>query len=274
MEFALVTGSSRGLGREIAIQFARRRNDLGIPVHLVLISRTEEALKEVQQIITSRKDVVNNVDILAADLSDLDGLEVALIAVFSKIDKTRVQRAYLFNNAGSMRYPLNGRDMTDHRLIRKSIDENFTSVAIITSLFLRNFRPGEENPSVRQSYIVNISSGAAAMPFATWSLYCAEKSAREMYHMVIGKEEEESKVKTLNYRPGMVHTQMQDTFQEVSENQSSTKAFLAKVLKEGQMLTPTQSIDVLFQVLEKNDYESGSHVDVYTVKPEYFPKLS
>ncbi len=85
---AVITGTGRGIGREMALEFAEQGADL------VLISRTESELEEVAELIRAkgRRAVVN-----PADVMDTDALRAAIdrcVSEFGKID-------IYVNNAGA-----------------------------------------------------------------------------------------------------------------------------------------------------------------------------
>src|SRR5574344_1099906 len=62
---ALVTGASSGIGRDMAIELARRKYDI------IAVARNEGALKELKKEIEEKYKV--NVDVRAMDLIDRDG---------------------------------------------------------------------------------------------------------------------------------------------------------------------------------------------------------
>ena len=64
MSYAIVTGASAGIGKEIAIQLAERGHDI------ILTARRENRLQELASEIRSRYQV--NVDYITADLAEVD----------------------------------------------------------------------------------------------------------------------------------------------------------------------------------------------------------
>ena len=83
---ALVTGASAGLGREFAVQLARRGHDL------VIVARDEERLRELASELHSSTGA--NVEVLRADLTNDDDVS----AVVDRIDRGPLD--VLVNNAG------------------------------------------------------------------------------------------------------------------------------------------------------------------------------
>src|SRR6478609_4903002 len=88
MNYALVTGASRGIGKSIAEELASKGNNL------LLISRSEVALKELQQSIVQQYKV--NVEYLAIDLSSVDSAELIYRWYTTKGYRINI----LVNNAG------------------------------------------------------------------------------------------------------------------------------------------------------------------------------
>ena len=88
MSYAIVTGASAGIGKEIAIELAERGHDI------ILTARRENRLQELASEIRSRYQV--NVDFIAADLAEVDAPDQ--IHEFCKNNKYDVE--ILINNAG------------------------------------------------------------------------------------------------------------------------------------------------------------------------------
>ena len=88
MSYAIVTGASAGIGKEIAIQLAERGHDI------ILTARRENRLQEIASEIRSRYQV--NVDYITADLAEVDAPDQ--IHEFCKNNNYDVE--ILINNAG------------------------------------------------------------------------------------------------------------------------------------------------------------------------------
>src|SRR3954470_2319781 len=122
MAFALITGSSKGIGRAIAHQFAQK----GKPV--LLVARNEEELKKAATEIHDQYKV--EVQWLAADLSDTN----ASRKVFDWCQSSGYEVDVLVNNAG---YGLSGpfeKFPLDAQVNMMRV--NMEAVVALTSLFL------------------------------------------------------------------------------------------------------------------------------------------
>eukprot|EP00339_Tiarina_fusa_P003208 CAMPEP_0117011968 /NCGR_PEP_ID=MMETSP0472-20121206/10177_1 /TAXON_ID=693140 ORGANISM="Tiarina fusus, Strain LIS" /NCGR_SAMPLE_ID=MMETSP0472 /ASSEMBLY_ACC=CAM_ASM_000603 /LENGTH=116 /DNA_ID=CAMNT_0004714925 /DNA_START=381 /DNA_END=731 /DNA_ORIENTATION=+ len=107
--------------------------------------------------------------------------------------------------------------------------------------------------------LVDISSGAHKSGGETWGVYCSTKAAGVVLHQSIGKEQENCRV--LNYSPGIMRTEMQETIAKGVD--SPSKQFLAKVLDQNKEVPIAESVAKLLEVLEQDTFETGSYVDIY-----------
>jgi sepiapterin reductase len=113
---------------------------------------------------------------------------------------------------------------------------------------------------------VNISSLCALEPFLTNGLYCTGKAAREMHHRAIALEQKATpRVKTLNYSPGPMDTDMQSCFRVSKTVHSELKKIFTTMKENGTLVPPNESSYICVDLLLENSYESGAHVDYYDI---------
>lgn len=150
--FALVTGASSGIGRDIAVYLANKKG-----YKVILSARNEERLNEVKAIIGESAYVI------PADLTNR--------AECIKLHKSANELGnieILINNAG---FGLFGEfSASDLETELKMIDTNITAVHILTKLFLKDFK--EKN----NGYILNVASSAGFMPGPLMSVYYSTKA--------------------------------------------------------------------------------------------------
>lgn len=136
-KYALVTGASSGIGREMALELDRRG------FNVIICARRSDRLEELKGRL--KGDTV----VVTADLSKTE----ECIALHDKVKKYNV--SVLINNAG---FGLLGRfDETDLDRELKMIDTNCKAVHTLTKLFLKDM---EERG---RGYILNVASSAGLM---------------------------------------------------------------------------------------------------------------
>ncbi|KAI0888540.1 NAD(P)-binding protein [Annulohypoxylon maeteangense] len=161
---ALVTGSSRGIGKGIALELARR----GATVILTYVSQGSEVLaREVCRTIEALPHKPRS-HAIRVDLSTLDGAR-SLIGGLLEWSEGKLKIDILVNNAGIEKAM---------SLAEVTIDDyndvynlNIRGTILLTQAILPYL-----NSNGR---IINIGSVAARTPFKNFSLYCSSKAALE-----------------------------------------------------------------------------------------------
>ncbi len=156
MEYALITGASRGIGRAIAHELAARG------FNLLLVARSDELLQETAARITALYPV--KADWLALDLSTVQAPQ----NVYDWCRAKGYTVSVLVNNAG---YGLSGpfgKYSADQHLNMMQL--NMSTLVGLTRLFLPDFH------QLPKAYIMNIASSAAYQAVPGLSLYAATKA--------------------------------------------------------------------------------------------------
>ena len=157
---ALVTGGSRGLGREMAFAFARHGADV------MIASRKQESCDATAAEIhaaTGRRAIGHGCHV--GKWGELDALADAAYEQFGKVD-------ILVNNAGmSPLYP--SVDAISEDLWDKVLDVNLKGPFRLTAIV------GTRMANAAGGSIINISSGAAARPMPDVVPYAAAKAGLE-----------------------------------------------------------------------------------------------
>lgn len=189
-KIALVTGASRGLGRNTALSIARHGGD----VILTYQSRREEALAVVAEIRASGRQAV---------ALQLDIGEVAAFAPFAEQLRKALRETWqresfdhLVNNAGHG-------DMasiaeTSEAQFDKLVDVHFKGVFFLTQALLPLIADGGR--------IVNLSSGLTRVAFPGFSAYAAVKGAVEVFTVYLAKELGSRGVAVNAVAPGAIET--------------------------------------------------------------------
>jgi NAD(P)-dependent dehydrogenase (short-subunit alcohol dehydrogenase family) len=169
---ALVTGGSRGLGRNTAINIARKDSDVVITYH----SRADEAKTVVAEIeALGRKAVALRLD--AGDVSTFPAFAESLKAALKQTWQ-RDTFDHLVNNAGHGDVaPI--AEMTEAQF-DGLVNLHFKGVFFLTQKLLPLLADGGR--------IVNLSTGLTRVSAPGWSAYAAVKGAIEVLTVYMAKE--------------------------------------------------------------------------------------
>ncbi len=186
MEYALITGASKGIGRAIAEELASRG------INVLLVARSEELLQQVAAEITARYQA--KADWLAIDLSTAQAPE-------NVCDWCRA-RGYdvniLVNNAG---YGLSG-PFEKYTLEENAnmMQLNMSTLVGMTRLFLPELRRRS------RAYILNIASSAAYQAVPKLTLYAATKAFVLAFSRGLHQELQGTTVSVTCISPGATDT--------------------------------------------------------------------
>ena len=193
-QVAVITGAGRGIGRAIALAYAREG------AKLALAARSESELQEVvgavselgNEAIAVRTDVTNQ--------QDTERLARRVADRFGRIDA-------LVNNAGISGPvgPLQANDISDWI---NTITVNLTG----TFLVCRAVIPVMLEQS--QGKIINLSGAGATNAWSNMSAYCSSKAAVVRLTEVLAQELDGTGVTVNALGPGSVHTSMWDKMTE------------------------------------------------------------
>lgn len=171
-KIALVTGGSRGLGRDMALSLARKGND----VVLTYNSNKEEADKAVAEI----QSLGQKAAAFQLDTSKVSSFEAFFQQVSAHLEEhtgdTRFD--FLINNAGTALYAPFAE--TTEEQFDAILDIHYKGVFFLTQKALPFLNDGGR--------IVNISSGLARFAFPGSSAYGATKGAVEVLTRYLAKE--------------------------------------------------------------------------------------
>ena len=157
---ALVTGGSRGLGREMALAFAQAG------ASVVIASRKIDACETLAEEVSTRFGTAALA--VAANVSNWDDCDALVAAAYDRFERVDV----LVNNAGmSPLYP--SLDQVDEALYDKVLGVNLKGPFRLTSLI------GTRMAQDRGGSIINISSTEATHPDAAALPYAAAKAGLE-----------------------------------------------------------------------------------------------
>ncbi len=189
-KITLVTGASRGLGRNTALSIARHGGD----VVLTYQSRAEDAQEAVAQIAAmGRKAVAFQLDTgdIAAFTPFAGRLRTALHEMWQ-----RDTFDHLVNNAGHGTYAMIGE--TTEAQFDDLVNVHFKGVYFLTQTLLPLIADGGR--------IVNLSSGLTRTSFPGYAVYAAVKGAVEVLTRYMAKELGGRSIAVNTVAPGAIET--------------------------------------------------------------------
>ncbi|MFK4785109.1 SDR family NAD(P)-dependent oxidoreductase [Fusobacterium sp. MFO224] len=179
----IVTGVTRGIGYNIALEFIKRGN------RVIGISRTEEELEKI------RKEFTLSFIPIKADITD----EKEIDNIFKKLRDMKISADILVNNAG-VGYISNFCDLPWEKN-KKMIHLNIVALTYMTHKFLEEIKNNENKG------IINVSSTAACQSggplFAT---YYASKSYVKSFSNGISEELRDKNIRVMCLLPGPTKT--------------------------------------------------------------------
>ena len=183
---AMITGASQGLGRALALAFAREG------ARVVINSRSEETIRPVAE---EAESLGAEVLALAADVSrsaDGERLVSAAAERYGRID-------VLVNNAGVLgpRVPIEEYPEDEWRRV---IDANLTGPFLVTKAAIPHMPEGGS--------IINVVSGVSVEGRAGWGAYSVSKFGVEGLTQILAAELEERGIRANAVDPGGMRTGM------------------------------------------------------------------
>ena len=198
-EVAIVTGASKGIGREIAKELAQE----GIQV-IANYNKSEKEAKSLQEEL-AKKNI--KLDIFKADVSKREEAKKLISYALEKYGKIDI----LINNAGTSEY----------KLFTDETDEDWNRV-INTNLYSAFIMSQEASYNMihnKKGCIINISSIWGIVGGALEVLYSISKAGIDGMTKALAKELGPSNIRVNSIAPGMINTKMNSKFtkQEIEE---------------------------------------------------------
>ncbi|GAB2811426.1 SDR family NAD(P)-dependent oxidoreductase [Ferruginibacter profundus] len=195
-KIALVTGGSRGLGKDMALSIARK----GIDV--IITYRTKEA--EAQEVVKEIEALGQNAIALHLDMSLFASLNdfVRTVKETLKIKWNTGSFDFLINNAG-MGATVPFMDVTEE-LFTDFLNVHFKGVYFLTQHCVPILNPGGR--------IINISTGTTRFSNPGYSVYASMKGAIEVFTKYLAKELGAKGIGANVVAPGPVETDFNNAF--------------------------------------------------------------
>ena len=210
---SLIIGGSRGIGREIAMTFAREGS------HLVIASRNESELETAKREIDNVSTVKS--ETFRADVSHPEEVKRLVNYTLKEFDTIDI----LVNCAG-IYGPIGKATSIDSEKWIETININlygtFLCIQAVLPIMIKN----------RKGKIINLSGGGAVSPFPRFSAYSASKAAVVRLTETLAEEVKEYNIDINAIAPGAVNTRLLDQVLEAGE--AAGKDNLMKAIKQKQ----------------------------------------
>ncbi len=185
---AIVTGASRGIGREIAKQLAKNK--------IKVIANYNQSEKEAKELKEELKKEKIEIDIVKADVSKREEAKQLVEFALEKYKKIDI----LINNAG----------ISEYRMFIDETDEDWNKV-INTNLYSAFVMSQEVIPSMvhqKEGCIINISSIWGMVGASLEVLYSISKAGMDGMTKALAKELGPSNIRVNSIAPGSIDTDM------------------------------------------------------------------
>ncbi len=190
MQIALITGGSRGLGKDMAHRLAAK----GIGVIITYKERQQDA----ENVVKSIRDLGGKAACVQFDANDIPGLE-AFVRRFTdtlQSEWSTHRFDFLINNAGmgaTVPFP-----SVTEQIFDDFLNVHFKSVYFLTQHCLAFLRDGGS--------IINISSGTTRFCVPGYSAYASMKGAVEVLTKYLAKELGPRRIRVNIVAPGPIET--------------------------------------------------------------------
>lgn len=185
---ALVTGASRGIGRAVALELARRG------WRVVAVARAQKALEKLDDDIRALGGEATLVPMDLKDYAGIDQLGAALFERFGKLDG-------LAACAGAL-----GSLTPAHQATPSIMEETIGVNFMANQRLIRSMHPLMRESDAGRA--VFLTSGVATEPRAYWAPYAASKAALESLVQCYAAELNITPMKANIFSPGPVRTAM------------------------------------------------------------------
>lgn len=234
---ALITGGSRGIGREIALELGRN----GVNIAISYVNNTEKAMEVVEEI--------KSYGVKAIAVKANVSIEEEVVEMIKTIEKELNTIDILVNNAG----------VTKDNLIIRMKSEDWDSVMDVNlkGTFLCTKAVSRIMMKKRYGKIINITSVVGIMGNAGQSNYSASKAGVIGFTKSMAKELASRGIRVNGIAPGFISTDMTDVLKD------EIKDAMLNAIPLNSFGNPKDIANlVVFLSSESSDYITGQIINV------------
>ena len=190
----IITGASRGIGREIAKRLAKKG--------LKVIANYNKSEKKAEKLKFELGQEKISIDIVKADVSKREDVKKLVKYTLDKYNKIDV----LINNAG----------ISEYKLFTEETDEDWNKI-INTNLYSAFAMSQEVIPNMihnKKGLIINMSSAWGVVGGSLEVVYSISKAGMDGMTKALAKELGPSNIRVNSIAPGMIYTKMNEKFTE------------------------------------------------------------
>lgn len=235
---AIVTGSARGIGRQIAFALAKEK------VCIVVDDINYEGAKKIEEDLLK---MGTKAIAFGADVTDAPSVKKMVDKVMDDFGRIDV----LVNNACApiRRIPFIDMDLEEWRqVIRVNLDGTFICSQAVAEVMKKN----------RKGKIINISSFAAYLPASGFAAYSASKAGIELLTRTMAGELGEFGINVNCIRPGVIETEITKQWHQGEVGERMLKPIALKRFGDPEEVGTL----VAFLASEKADYINGTPISI------------
>jgi NAD(P)-dependent dehydrogenase (short-subunit alcohol dehydrogenase family) len=242
-KIALITGGNRGLGKNMTLRLAEKKNNIIITYH----SNKEEA----NAVVAAVEQLGQRATAIQFDSSDFTSLDYFITQVQEALKNTFDTNSfdYLINNAGiGATIPFEKATAAD---FERLMNIHFKSVYFLTQKCLQIM-----NDNGR---IINVSSGSTRSCVPGYSIYASMKGAIETFTKYLAKDAGKRGITANVIAPGPIETDFNNA---AIRNNPDRKAFMASMAALGRVGQPEDIGGVVaFLCSEDAGWISGQRIE-------------
>ncbi|ORX50336.1 NAD(P)-binding protein [Piromyces finnis] len=246
----VITGASKGIGLETLKYLVE------VPGYIISVSRTiPEELSKILNANTSK---------IAHFCGKVEDPEISKMVIRTIEEKGGKLNALILNVGIAPIAPI---DKIDADVWRAVFDINFFSMVDLAQRAIPYLKKAKGR-------VIMLSSGAAVNAKNGWSIYCCTKACVNMFAKVLSLEQ--SDIKTIALRPGVVNTGMQEEIRKQMKN-GFTKEDIEKFKnyeKNKELKDPKEPASVIFNLaIPENEFPMELNGEFVSIDDEKLAKF-